>query len=61
MSDVFILYIGVMYLFTLGITMQAFVDGQDSKAIYIGMVVNLVFAPIVTPIIFGWLTYEKLN
>ena len=60
MSDIFILYIVVTYLFTLGMTIKSLIDGQD-VSVYIGMVINLLFVPVVTPIIIGWVAYEKLN
>ena len=61
MNEIYILYAVVTYLFTFGIVLQAFVDGQDSKSVYLGMVVHLVFAPILTPVVFGWITYDRLN
>lgn len=60
MSDLFILYCGFMYLFTIGLVIGRIFDkepidgGEGVKLIF-----NLILAPILTPIAMGWCYYEK--
>lgn len=60
MNDIYIVYFGFMYLMTIGIVYKAASDaaGMD-KVTVIGMLINLIFAPLITPIIIGMLIYEK--
>ena len=53
-------YCVFMYLMTIGIVYKAASDSLGmSTTTVIGMLINLIFAPLITPVIIGVLIYEK--
>jgi hypothetical protein len=60
MSDILIVYCSFMYLLTIGIVSARASDKTERRESVetIGMVTHLLLAPLITPIVLGWLFYE---
>lgn len=61
MSGSLITYSVFMYLLTLGIVSARLWDKDIALDIVelTGMVIHFLFAPLITPIVLGWLIYEN--
>lgn len=61
MSDIFILYFAITYLFNLGVSKKGWIDAKDDKGMRSDLLLNLLFSPLTVPIILGMIVYENNN